>query len=131
MINNLKKIRRAIWQRAMLRVLSTLPQRRLAFANRERHSINSSFIASSVRFPGDFVNATHGMCREAHDRAPRMPTPPGASSQDTQRTKKDSQPAPNPLHESAFVSDDAPVHDVPMHVIHRPLQSTTDENKVS
>ncbi|DBB12044.1 TPA: Sulfiredoxin [Trebouxia sp. C0006] len=70
------------------------------------------------------------MCREAHDRAPRMPTPPGASSQDTQRTKKDSQPAPNPLHESAFVSDDAPVHDVPMHVIHRPLQSTTDENKV-
>lgn len=36
----------------------------------------------------------------------------------------------NPLHESIFVSDDAPVYDVPMNVIHRPLQSTTDENKV-
>ncbi|KAL0027301.1 hypothetical protein WJX77_011394 [Trebouxia sp. C0004] len=59
-----------------------------------------------------------------------MPTPPGASSQDIQHAGNDSQPAPNPLHESAFVSDDTPVHDVPIHVIHRPLQSTTDENKV-
>ncbi len=40
------------------------------------------------------------------------------------------QPKPNPLHESIFVSDDAPVYDVPMQVIHRPLQSFTDEAKV-
>ncbi len=115
----------------MLRVLSNLPQRRLAFANREQNIISSSLVATSVRFSGGFVNATYELCREAHDRAPRMPTPPGASSQDTQRAEIDSQPAPNPLHESVFVSDDTPVHDVPMHVIHRPLQSTTDENKVS
>ena len=115
----------------MLRVLSHLPQKRLAFANHEQNIISSSLVAISVRFSGGFVNATYEMCREVHDRAPRMPTPLGASSQGTQRTKKDSQPAPNRLHESVFVSDDTPVHDVPLHVIHRPLQSTTDENKVS
>ena len=35
------------------------------------------------------------------------------------------------LHDSIFVSADAPVYDVPMSVIHRPLQSSTDEEKVS
>lgn len=35
------------------------------------------------------------------------------------------------LHESIFVSADAPVYDVPMSVIHRPLQSSIDEKKVS
>ena len=41
-------------------------------------------------------------------------------------------PASSPdLHESIFVSPDAPIHDVPMRVIHRPLQSFTDENKVA
>ena len=34
------------------------------------------------------------------------------------------------LHHSVFVSPDAPVYDVPKRVIHRPLQSFTDENKV-
>ena len=34
------------------------------------------------------------------------------------------------LHESVFVSEEAPVYDVPMRVIHRPLQSFTDEQKV-
>lgn len=33
------------------------------------------------------------------------------------------------LHDSVFVSEDAPVYDVPMRVIHRPLQSFTDEQK--
>lgn len=37
---------------------------------------------------------------------------------------------PNPLHKSVFVSEDAPVYDVPISVIHRPLQSYIDENKV-
>lgn len=37
----------------------------------------------------------------------------------------------NRLHDSIFVSSDAPVYDVPMSVIHRPLPSSTDENKVS
>lgn len=38
--------------------------------------------------------------------------------------------SPNPLHDSVFVSADAPVYDVPMRVIHRPLQSYTTEAKV-
>ena len=36
----------------------------------------------------------------------------------------------NPLHESIFVSENDPVYDVPMSVIHRPLQSFTEEGKV-
>ena len=40
-------------------------------------------------------------------------------------------PSPNPLHESIFVSENDPVYDVPMNVIHRPLQSFTEEGKVS
>ncbi len=111
-------------------MLSKLPQRRLALANCE-HYKGSSFIAISVRSPGGFVSATDALCRGGQDSAPRMPTPPGASSQDTQRAERKSQPVPNPLHESVFVSNDTPVHDVPMHIIHRPLQSTTDESKVS
>lgn len=39
--------------------------------------------------------------------------------------------SPNPLHESIFVSENDPVYDVPMNVIHRPLQSFTEEGKVS
>ena len=38
--------------------------------------------------------------------------------------------ASNRLHDSIFVSSDAPVYDVPMSVIHRPLPSSTDEHKV-
>lgn len=38
--------------------------------------------------------------------------------------------SPNPLHESIFVSGDDPVYDIPMSVIHRPLQSFTEESKV-
>lgn len=34
------------------------------------------------------------------------------------------------LHGSIFVSADAPVYDVPLSVIHRPLQSTTNCQKV-
>ena len=40
-------------------------------------------------------------------------------------------PSPNPLHESIFVSEKDPVYDIPMNVIHRPLQSFTEEGKVS
>lgn len=36
----------------------------------------------------------------------------------------------NRLHDSIFVSADAPVYDVPMCAIHRPLQSATDNQKV-
>lgn len=38
--------------------------------------------------------------------------------------------SPNPLHESIFVSESDPVYDIPMNVIHRPLQSFTEEGKV-
>ena len=134
MINNLRNFRNGCkpsGRGAMLRVLSNLPHGRLAFANCEHIFISSSFLAISVRLKDGFGFSTYELCRGVQDSAPRMPKPPGASSQDALRREKESQPAPNPLHESVFVSDDAPVYDVPMHVIHRPLQSTTDENKVS
>lgn len=38
--------------------------------------------------------------------------------------------SPTSLHESIFVSENDPVYDVPMSVIHRPLQSFTEEGKV-
>ena len=37
---------------------------------------------------------------------------------------------PDGLPRSIFVTDDAPVHDVPMSVIKRPLPSALDEGKV-
>lgn len=44
---------------------------------------------------------------------------------------KDSMSNGDDLHASIFVSSDAEVHQIPMSIIHRPLSSVLDQDKVS
>ena len=121
----------------MLRMLWTLASVSIGCAPATVHSLRSQSVGLTARTrgllcsicPALLRSRSCGRLQRGSHRMASTATPPEAIVKDvTLRPGKSSKH--NPLHESIFVSDDAPVYEVPMQVIHRPLQSFTNENKV-
>ena len=116
----------------MLRMLPTLHKNRPAGTEELRVKLRRLLPARVP--PLDSLGVVSRWPRQGmQDSSPlkTLPTIFKASDQAAAHAAQSSVQPSNPLHESIFVSEDAPVYHVPMHVIHRPLQSTTDENKVN